>query len=137
MSNEEGKGKRKQRLAEGIEIIMDEAKTAASEALSGAEAIGGTLRDRLKGALSARENVVMVRLNSESLLRLDDLVEAAIVNSRSEAAAFLIGEGVKARSELFGRISEKTEEIRKVKRELHELLADERLEASDTPEDKD
>ena len=137
MSDQEDKGGRKRRLAEGIEIIMDEAKTAATDALSGAEAIGGTLRDRLKGALSARENVVMVRLNSESLLRLDDLVEAGIVNSRSEAAAFLIGEGVKARSELFERISKKTEEIRRVKRELHELLAGERLEPSDSPEDKD
>ncbi len=136
MSDQEGKGRRKQRLAEGIEIIMDEAKTTANEALSGAEAIGGTLRDRLKGALSARENVVMVRLNSESLLRLDDLVEAGIVNSRSEAAAFLIGEGIKARSELFGRISKKTDEIRRVKRELHDLLAGERLEPPETSEDK-
>ena len=95
---------RSQRLANGIEIIVDEAKTVANEALLSAETIGGTLKDRLKRALSAREHVVMVRLNGHSLIRMDDLVEAGIVNSRSEAAAFLIGEGIKAPSSLFSRI---------------------------------
>jgi len=116
---------RSQRLANGIEIIVDEAKTVANEALLSAETIGGTLKDRLKRALSAREHVVMVRLNRHSLICMDDLVEAGIVNSRSEAAAFLIGEGIKARSSLFSRISEKTEMIRKTKQELSELLASE------------
>ena len=65
---------RSQRLANGIEIIVDEAKTVANEALLSAETIGGTLKDRLKRALSAREHVVMVRLNGHSLIRMDDLV---------------------------------------------------------------
>ena len=122
MSNQENEGKDKPRLAEGIEIIIGEAKSAATQAFSGAESLGGSLKDTLKGALSARENVVMVRLNQESLIRLDDLVEAGIVNSRSEAAAFLIGEGVKVRSGLFERIAEKTDQIRKAKKELRDLL---------------
>ncbi len=113
---------RKKRLSEGIEIIIDEAKSAASQALTGAENIGESLKDTLQGALSARHNVVMVRLNKESLIKLDDLVESGIVSSRSEAAAFLIGEGVKARSGLYDRISEKTAQIRKAKEELRDLL---------------
>jgi hypothetical protein len=120
-------GAEKKRLAEGIEIIIGEAKSAAGQALTGAEALGESLKETLQGALSKRKNVVMVRLNEESLACLDDLVEAAIVNSRSEAAAFLIGEGVKARSALFERISEKTEQIRKVKQELRDLLGEEPL----------
>ena len=136
MTNQEEKGNRKKRLAQGIEIIADEAMSAATEALSGAASIGESLKDRLQEALSARENVVMVRLNAESLLRLDDLVEAAIVNSRSEAAAFLIGEGIKTRSNLFGRISEKTDEIRRVKRELHDLLEGDRVESETDNEGK-
>ena len=113
---------RKKRLSEGIEIIIDEAKSAANQALTGAENIGESLKDTLQGALSARHNVVMVRLNKESLIKLDDLVESGIVSSRSEAAAFLIGEGVKARSGLYDRISEKTAQIRKAKEELRDLL---------------
>ncbi len=113
---------RKKRLSEGIEIIIDEAKSAASQAFSGAETIGESLKETLQGALSARNNVVMVRLNKESLIKLDDLVESGIVSSRSEAAAFLIGEGVKARSGLYDRISEKTAQIRKAKEELRDLL---------------
>ena len=113
---------RKKRLSEGIEIIIDEAKSAASQAFSGAETIGESLEETLQDALSARNNVVMVRLNKESLIKLDDLVESGIVSSRSEAAAFLIGEGVKARSGLYDRISEKTAQIRKAKEELPALL---------------
>lgn len=121
---------RKKRLSEGIEIIIDEAKSAASQAFSGAETIGENLKETLQDALSARNNVVMVRLNKESLIKLDDLVESGIVSSRSEAAAFLIGEGVKARSGLYDRISEKTAQIRKAKEELRDLLG-----AGDVDED--
>ena len=67
----------------------------------------------------------MVRLNAESVAKLDELVESGIVNSRSEAAAFLISEGAAARSQLFERIAEKTETIRKAKKELRSLIDDE------------
>ena len=128
MGNEEGKrpGDRS-RMAEGIDIIVDEAKMATTRAYkrSGAESIGESVKEALRGALSSRDNVVMVRLNSESVAKLDELVESGIVNSRSEAAAFLIGEGAAARSQLFERIAEKTETIRKAKQELRSLIDDE------------
>ena len=93
-----------------------------------AENVGETLRDSIRdtlhGVRSPRDNVVMVRTNKESLDRLDELVEGGIANSRSEAAAFLIAEGIKARQGLFDRISEKIDEIRKAKEELR-LLVDE------------
>ena len=116
--------KDRKRIMEGIDIIVDEAKTAAKEAMrrSGAESLGENLRETVQGALSGRDNVVMVKVNMESLIRLDDLVEAGLVGSRSESAAFLIGEGVKARSDLFGRIATKVDEIRKAKEELRQLL---------------
>ena len=121
MSDEE---RGKKRFKEGIEIIVDEAKAVAKDAIrrSGAESLGENLKETLEGALAARESVVMVRLNKESLARLDDLVEAGVVGSRSESAAFLIGEGIKARVGLFDRISAKIEQIRKTKQELRDLL---------------
>ena len=116
--------KEKKRITEGIEIIIDEAGAAVKSAFrrSGAESLGENLKETVQGALSARDNVVMVRLNKESLARVDELVEAGIVSSRSEASAFLIGEGIKAREELFNRISEKIEKIRQAKQELRDLL---------------
>ena len=74
---------------------------------------------------SSRNNVVMVRVNEESLEQLDQLVEAGIVSSRSEAAAFLISSGARARQDLFDKIAEKVEEIRKAREELRNLLGDE------------
>jgi hypothetical protein len=66
----------------------------------------------------------MVRLNEDSLRRVDDLVEAGVVNSRSEASAFLIVEGINAKKELFGRISEKIDTIRAARQELRDLLSE-------------
>ena len=75
----------------------------------------------------------MVRLNKESLIRIDELVESQLVKSRSEGAAFLIGEGIQRRHGLFDRIAQKVENIRKAKEELHNLLAqDESLDNLDT-----
>ena len=124
MTNPEDGEKTKKRIIEGIEIIADETKEGFRTALraSGIESVGENIKETLQGALSDRNNVVMVRLNKESLIKLDDLVESGIVSSRSEAAAFLIGEGVKARSGLYDRISEKTAQIRKAKEELRDLL---------------
>ena len=126
-------GIHRKRLKEGIDIIVDEAKTAAKEAIrrSGAETIGENLKETLEGALSARENVVMVRLNKESISRVDELVEAGVVGSRSEAAAFLIGEGIKRRQGLFDQISGKIEQIRRAKEELRRLLDESPGESSD------
>ena len=44
------------------------------------------------------------------------------MGSRSEAAAFLIAEGIKSRQGLFDRIGEKISEIRRAKEELRQLV---------------
>ena len=85
------------------------------------------MKDNVKDAIramtgSSRNNVVMVRVNEESLAQLDQLVEAGIVSSRSEAAAFLITSGAHARTDLFDKIAEKVEEIRKTREELRNLI---------------
>ena len=114
------------RVVEGIEIIVDEAEAAVKSAFrrSGAEPLSGNLKETIQSALSSRKNVVMVRLNEDSLRRVDDLVEAGVVSSRSEASAFLIVEGINAKKELFGRISEKIDTIRAARQELRDLLSE-------------
>ena len=76
----------------------------------------------IESALSARDHVVMVRVNDESLKRLDALVQSGIFKSRSEAAAFLISEGVRAQQPLFERISERINEIERLQSELKSIV---------------
>ena len=114
----EGPKEDRKRISESINIIVGEARASA-------ETIGESIKETVEGALSSRKNVVMVRLNEKSVERLDDLVDAGVVASRSEAAAYLIGEGVKAKTALFERIADKIDEIRKAKEELRQLLKDE------------
>ena len=73
-------------------------------------------------ALQDRANVVMVRVNDETLRHMDMLVEAEITKSRSESAALLISEGIKANAKLYDRIGDITDQITKLRSELREAL---------------
>ena len=96
-----------------------------------ASSVGGSIRDSINAVRTTRDSVVMVRLSKDSLDRLDELVDSGVTNSRSEAAAFLIGEGVKARSDLFDKIAEQTRVIREAREKLRQLLEDEPGETQD------
>ena len=82
------------------------------------ENIGQTLGEALQG----RGNVVMVRVNDETLEHLDMLVEAELVKSRSEAAALLINEGIQSNDDLFGRIREITDKIAALRSQLRDTV---------------
>jgi hypothetical protein len=73
-------------------------------------------------ALQDRANVVMVRVNDETLRHMDMLVEAEITKSRSESAALLISEGIKANMKLYEKISSITDQIANLRAELRESL---------------
>ncbi len=83
---------------------------------------GETIETAIKSALSFRDNVIMVRVNKESLNKIDELVDAGLFKSRSESAAFLIREGIKARNDIFIIINEKISEIQKLKEELKNII---------------
>lgn len=87
-----------------------------------ATSIGGSIRDSINSVRATRDSVVMVRLSKDSLASLDELVDAGVTASRSEAAAFLIGEGIAARADLFDKISEQTRIIREAREKLRQLL---------------
>ena len=90
-----------------------------------ASTVSGSIRDSINAVRTTRDSVVMVRLSKDSLERLDELVDSGVTNSRSEAAAFLIEEGVKARSDLFDKIAEQTRVIREAREKLRQLLEEE------------
>ena len=82
------------------------------------ENIGQTLGE----ALQSRGNVVMVRVNDDTLLHLDMLVQSELCKSRSEAAALLIAEGIKSNQQLFDRIRKITDQIADLRSQLRETV---------------
>ena len=110
------------RQKSGFDEIASSVKEVAQktgEALNKAtESIGKAI----ESALAARDHVVMVRVNDDSLKSLDSLVQSGIFKSRSEAAAFLISEGIKAQAVLFGKISERIAEIERLRAELKGIV---------------
>ena len=73
-------------------------------------------------AISGKDLPLMVRVNDETLRRIDQLVETGIFHNRSESAAFLISEGIKAQSALFAQIESKIQEIEKLRGELKTMI---------------
>ena len=55
-------------------------------------------------------------------MRLDELVDASLMTSRADAAAFLIREGISKRQGTFDRISVKIDNIKKAEEELRQIL---------------
>ena len=88
------------------------------------------VRDSVKNVIATgsetRDKVVMVRVSKDCLDRMDDLIEAGVVGSRSEAADYLINEGIRARLSFFKAVEIKVREIRKAKEELRRLSDEER-----------
>jgi len=76
------------------------------------------LLSRFCGGKAPRENVVMVRLGDSALTALDQLVEGSLFGSRSEAAAFLLGAGIEAQSELFARVGKHSAAIKRIRQSL-------------------
>ena len=77
---------------------------------------------RLDEKLEGRGNVVMTRLNDDDLKQMDALVEIDVFKSRSEAAAFFIKEGIRARGDLFQRVMPTVDRIRELKEEAKQSL---------------
>jgi Arc/MetJ-type ribon-helix-helix transcriptional regulator len=84
--------------------------------------IGKKIVVNLGHGLEGRDNVVMTRLNDEDLAKIDALVEVEVFKSRSEAAAFFIKEGIKAQANLFGKVMQTVEQIRKLKNQAKQSL---------------
>ncbi len=76
------------------------------------------------GGEANRANVVMVRLADPALHRLDGLIEAGLFGSRSEAAAFLVGAGIRAQKDLLERIAAQTAEIGRMRKALRQTALD-------------
>ena len=101
------------------------ARYAVGRGRNAALNFGGSIQETIRNSLhDPRDYVVMVRVSKDALERLDELVECGLLSSRSTAAAFLISEGVRARTDLYEKIAEQTEVIREAREKLQKLLED-------------
>ena len=114
------------------EVLEEEVQSTDEKTPEGVKVASKTINDAIKqveslgkalgSALQDRANVVMVRVNNDSLRYLDMLVEADITKSRSESAAFLINEGIKTNEALFNKIRDITDQIAALKAQLRETV---------------
>lgn len=75
--------------------------------------LAGNLSERMEAmAETPRDQVVMVRLNKESVNQLDSWVETGALRSRSEAAALFIQEGLALRAAELEELRGPLEEVR-------------------------
>lgn len=79
---------------------------------------------KIGAKMECRGNVVMTRLSDDDLKQIDALVEVEAFKSRSEAAAFFIKEGVRARRDLFEKVMPTVDMIRELKEAAKKSLGD-------------
>jgi len=70
----------------------------------------------------ARSNVVASRIGDEELKLIDMLIEAGLFETRSEAVAYLVNEGIKARQDIIKKVSSALKEIRKIRKQAEEQV---------------
>lgn len=114
--------------AESARASGDALEELAASVKEFAAKIPDSLSKVVERALSGRDVPLMVRVNDETLRRIDQLVESGIFQNRSESIAFLISEGIKAQSTLFEQIESKIQEIEKLREELKNIIHQERRE---------
>lgn len=69
---------------------------------------------------SHREHVVMVRVDEETLRKLDAWVETGAVKSRSEAAALFIREGLGVRNDELAELEDALHQVEKARARLRD-----------------
>lgn len=71
---------------------------------------------------TGRTNVVASRIADEDLQIVDMLIEADIFSTRSEAVAYLVNEGIKARQDILDKVSSSLREIRGIRKQAEEQV---------------
>ena len=110
-----------ERVIRGVEEVGKGIGEVGKGVRDAAVNVKDSVRNKIPTGRQTRDKVVMVRVDKDCLNRMDDLIEAGVVGSRSEAANYLINEGIRARRSFFDAVAIKVEEIRRAKEELRRL----------------
>jgi len=84
-----------------------------------------SIKKAIDKALSSRNTVLTIRVNDDSNEKINRLVESGLFKTRSESAAFLIMEGIKAQKDLFDKIEGKIKRMEKIRQELRSIVGEE------------
>ena len=108
------------RVSKSVRDVLNKSSVAAGS-------VGSSVMEKIRETVdgvrgTGRTSVVMIRVNSDTRDHMDQLIEGGLVGSRSEAAAYLIAEGIKAREDLFAGIAVQVEAIKRAKEELQRIL---------------
>ena len=121
-------------LRAAVETLPEDAEGEQREEQEDDSDAGGTpwweqarLRTRVEQSLrkffsGPRDNVLSIRVDNSDVAAIDALVEAGVLKTRSEAAAWLIKSGIAANRSLFEQVQAKTVEIRRLRQEAQELI---------------
>ena len=74
-------------------------------------------------AHGGRSNVIASRIGDDELQSIDMLIEAGLFNTRSEAVAYLVREGIKARKDILDKVASALEEIRRIRKEAEKHIS--------------
>ena len=66
--------------------------------------------------------MVASRIGTEQLQVIDMLIEAGVFGTRSEAVAYLVNEGMKARQDILDKVSSALKEIRGIRKKAEEQV---------------
>jgi len=104
-----------------IEEITSSVRELARTLPESISKLPGSIGAAIQQALASRDLNVTVHLSEDAMRSIEMLVQAGIFATRSEAAAYLIGEGITAKRDLFEQVTEKIIQIEKLKSELRSL----------------
>jgi hypothetical protein len=105
---------RSRRATDTLEDIVSSARDLATK-------IPATIGRAIEKAVSAGEHAILVKVDDETLRKIEMLVRAEICKTRPEAMVFLATEGIKSQQALFDRIEAKEAEIERLKSELRNI----------------
>jgi Arc/MetJ-type ribon-helix-helix transcriptional regulator len=81
--------------------------------------IGRDISRTIERAIAAKDDyIVAIKLSPYAQEKVDELVSSGVFRNRSEAASFLIEEGIKSQVGLFQRLEQKLSEIERIREEL-------------------
>jgi len=81
-----------------------------------------SIKKAIDKALSSRNTVLTIRVNDDSNKKINRLVDSGLFKTRSESAAFLINQGIKAQQDLFDKIEGKLKKMEELKEELKYIV---------------
>lgn len=108
---------RRKAASESIDEVV---RTIREVAAKTADTISSAL-DRALAVPDTLRHSILLRLDDETMGKIDCLVEAGLYANREEAALFLISEGISHQVSLFEKVQAKLTEIERLKHEMKKL----------------